>query len=300
MSANKRSRRLAGTIASHHGMTESQLPRSIELRPNTVRGAAALQQLLTELALVLLPRGMTPKRFGELARSAFVQAAADMSRLRNGRINYSRIAAQTGLTRADVKRLLKDNVTNSTKHGQTAVERVIQGWRTDREFLTRPGYPKRLPISSAKGSFAQLVRKYGGDVPHRAVLDELRRIGAVNDIEGTVQLQGSPHLRQRHNFGFLSPVLPALVDGLRIASARAQRSNTPSLIQRLSLSPETELDLAIVRDRCTSSAQSMLDGLAHSLSTQVTVPRRARKPSYSFTVTVLLSEYRANTTKRDR
>jgi Family of unknown function (DUF6502) len=281
-------------------MTERRVPRSLRLPQNTVRGAAALQQLLTELALVLLPRGMTPKRFGELARSAFVQAAADMSRLRNGRINHSRVAAQTGLTRADVKRLLKDNVIKSTGHGQTAVERVIQGWRTDSEFLTRPGHPKRLRISSTKRSFAQLVRKYGGDVPHRAVLDELRRIGAVNEIEGTVQLQGSRLLRQRHNFSFLSPVLPALIDGLRIASARGQRSGTLSSIQRLSLSPETEVDLSIVRDRCTSSAQSMLDGLAHSLSTEVTVPRRARKPAYSFTVTVLLSEYRARTTKRDR
>src|SRR5205085_3830883 len=63
----------------------------------SVRGASVLQELLTELAFVLLPRGMTPKRFGELARSAFVQAAADMSKLRNGKVNHSRVAAQTGL-----------------------------------------------------------------------------------------------------------------------------------------------------------------------------------------------------------
>jgi hypothetical protein len=281
-------------------MTENQLARSSQLRSSTVRGAAALQELLTELALVLLPRGMTPKRFGELARSAFVLAAADMSRLQNGRVNHSRIAAQTGLTRADVKRLLKDNVFASTRQGQTAVERVMDAWCTDREFATRRGYPRRLPISNARRSFAQLVRKYGGDVPHRAVLDELRRIGAVNEVDGTVLLQGSPHLRRRHNFAFLSPVLPALVDGLRIASKKRQRFNKPSSIQRLTLSPETDVDLAIVRDRCRLSAQAMLDGLAHSLSTQVTVPRRARKPAYTFSVTVLLSENRATTTQRDR
>lgn len=280
-------------------MTENQLPRPPQLRPSTVRGAAALQELLTELALVLLPRGMTPKRFGELARSAFVLAAADMSKLQNGRVNHSRIAAQTGLTRADVKRLLKGNVFASTRQGQTAVERVINGWCKDQEFVTRRGHPRRLPISSARRSFAQLVRKYGGDVPHRAVLDELRRIGAVNEIDGTVLLQGSRHLRQRHNFAFLSPVLPALVDGLRIASKKRRRFNKPSSIQRLTLSPETDVDLAIVRDRCTLSAQAMLDGLAHSLR-QVTVPRRARKPAYTFSVTVLLSENRATTTQRNR
>jgi len=240
---------------------------------------------------------MTPKRFGELARSAFVQAAADMSRLRNGRVNHSRVAAQTGLTRADVKRLLEDDVVDSARLGQTAVERVIEGWRTDREFVTRPGQPKRLVISGRRSSFVHLVRKHGGDVPHRAVLDELRRIGAVVDCGDTVQLRGSARLGHRHDFAFLSPALPALVDGLRIASSSAG-ARMLSSIQRLSLAAESEVDLAIVGDRCRSSARSMLDGLAHSLSRQVTVPRRGRKPAYSFTVTVLLAENREKTTQR--
>src|SRR5215469_16828936 len=94
-------------------------------RPTAIKGAAALQELITQLAFVLLPRGMTPKRFGELARSAFVHAAADMSRLRNGRVNYSRVAAQTGLSRADVGRLLKRNAIDFSLRGQSAVERVI-------------------------------------------------------------------------------------------------------------------------------------------------------------------------------
>lgn len=185
----------------------------------TMRGAPLLQSLLSELALVLLPRGMTPRRFSELARYAFVRAAADISRLRNGRVNYSRVAAQTGLTRADVKRLLHRNAREASKGGgNTAVERVINGWRTDGEFAVRLGRAKPLRIAGRRGSFAQLVRKYGGDVPHRAVLDELRRIGAVRDIPSGVQLRRSPNLRQRNNFAFLSPVLPVLIDGLRVAS----------------------------------------------------------------------------------
>jgi Family of unknown function (DUF6502) len=258
-----------------------------------------LQELLIELAFVLLPRGMTPNRFGELARSAFVCAAADMSRLRNGRVNQSRVAAQTGLTRANVKRLLKDNVSDAAPHGQTALERVIDGWRTDREFAIRPGCPKRLQISGPRASFVRLVRKYGGDVPHRAVLDELRRIGAVNNSHGRVQLRPSPHLRQRHDFGFLSPVLPALVDGLRIASTKAS-AGARSSIHRLSLPAETEVDMAIVRDRCISSVKSMLQGLAHSIGAQAAIPRSRKPPAYSFTVTVLLAENRANRSPRTR
>jgi hypothetical protein len=260
----------------------------------TTRGVAVLQNLLTELALVLLPRGMTPKWFSELARYAFVQAAADISRLRNGRVNHSRIAAQTGLTRADVKRLLKQSASESNKRGLTAVERVIEGWGTDPEFAIRPGQSNQLWISGRRGSFAHLVKKYGGDVTHRAVLDELRRIGAVHGSDGTVQLRRSLHVRQRNNFAFLSPLLPLLVDGLRLVSKR-DASSVPS-IQTLCIPAETEVELAIVRDRCASSAQSMLDGLAHSLGTRNKVRRKS--PARSVTVTILLAENAAKRTTR--
>jgi hypothetical protein len=283
-------------------MTSGQSPsryRSEKSSPVSVRGASVLQELLTELAFVLLPRGMTPKRFGELARSAFVQAAADMSKLRNGKVNHSRVAAQTGLSRADVRRLLRTNVFDSVRSDQTPVKRVINGWRTDRKFANRDGRPKRLRISGSSLSFASLVKKYGGDVPHRAVLDELRRIGAVSGDEDSVQLQPSYHRYQRHDFVFLSPVLPALVDGIRIASSKTG-SRAASSIHRLSLPVETEVDLAIVRDRCASSAKTMLEGLGHSLGTQVTVPKRIRKSAYSFTITVLLAENRAKRTQSTR
>src|SRR6266853_1957057 len=265
----------------------------------SVRGASVLQELLTELAFVLLPRGLTPKRFSEFARAAFVRAAADMSKLRNGKINHSRVAAQTGLSRADVKRLLTRNMFDSVRPDQTPIRKVIRGWRTDRKFADRDGSPKRLRISGSSTSFTGVVKKHGGDVPHRAVLDELRRIGAVSLDEDSVQLQPSHRLYQRNDFVFLSPVLPALVDGIRIASSKTS-SRSASSIQRLSLPVETEVDLAIVRDRCASSAKAMLEGLGHSLGTQVTVPKRRRKSAYSFTITVLLGENRAKKTQSTR
>ena len=255
-----------------------------------LRGTPVLQELLTELAFALLPRGMTPRSFSELARFAFVQAATEMSRLRNGRVNYSRVAAQTGLSRADVKRLLKSDVSEVGRLAQAPMERVVNGWRTDRLFAHRVGHPKKLRVGGLGASFANLVRKYGGDVPHKAVLDELRRINAVTDDGKRVWLK-RPILRKRHNFAFLSPVLPVLVDGIRIASKR-EGSRPSSSIQRLTLPVESEVDLAIVRERCLSSAKSMLDGLGESLGTSVTLPLTRRDAHRSFTVTILLVENR--------
>jgi hypothetical protein len=273
----------------------SHIQNRLKPRPRATGGASVLQAFLTELALVLLPRGMSPKWFSELARSAFVQAAADIARLRNGRVNHSRVAAQTGLTRADVKRLLKQNAFQSRKHGQTAVERVMDGWLADPEFALRTGQAKKLKIAGHRGSFAHLVKKYGGDVPHRAVLDELRRIAAVTDSDGAVQLRRSLQLRQRNNFAFLSPVIPVLVDALRLASKR-DCFGAASSIQTLNIPAETELDLAFVRDRCNSSAQSMLDGLAHSLS----AGRKMRRGSsmHSISVTVLVADNERTRSRR--
>jgi Family of unknown function (DUF6502) len=264
------------------------------LQTGSPRGAPALQALLTELAFALLPRGMTPRKFSELARFAFVQAATERSRLRNGRVNYSRVAAQTGLSRADVKRLLKSEDVDFRRIAHAPMERVVNGWRTDALYAYRRGRPRSLRISGSGGSFESLVRKYGRDVPHRAVLEELRRIHAVADDGERVWLKASSSVfRKRHDFAFLSPVLPVLVDGLRIASRRAG-SQQSSSIQRLTLPVESELDLAIVRERCRSSAKSMLDGLSESLETSVTVPRTRRHSEYSFTITVLLVENRAD------
>jgi uncharacterized protein DUF6502 len=274
-------------------MTQSRHTRKrMKQSSSQARGVEALRQLLTGLACVLLPRGMTPKRFSDLARYAFVQAAADISKLRNGRVNHSRVAAQTGLTRADVKRLLKESIHDTTAHNEAPLEKVIYGWRTDREFFTREGHPKRLRISGSRDSFARLVRKHGGDVPHRAVLEELRRIRAVTESGGMVQLRPSGSLRERQNFAFLLPVVPTLIDGLTVASTRP--GSNVSSIRRIALPADTEADLAILRDRCAASTQSMLDGLALSLGTQVTVPqRRNRSPGHWLTISVLLAEDRA-------
>jgi hypothetical protein len=258
----------------------------------SLRGASVLQRLLTELAFVLLPRGMTPKRFGELARSAFVQVAANASKRQNGRVNHSRVAAQTGLSRSDVRRLLSRSVIDSVRADQTPVARVITGWRTDRKFADSDGKPRRLRISGSSISFTSLVKKYGGDIPHRAVLDEMLRIRAVIEENDTVQLQPSLRFEQRQDIGFLSPVLPALVDGIRIASSK-RTAGASSSIYRLSFPVEGEIDLAIVRERCASSVRAMLDGLGQSLGAQVTLPKRTRSSAYSFTVTVLLVDNRA-------
>jgi hypothetical protein len=60
--------------------------------------------------------------------------------------------------------------------------RLIDVWASDPRYQTESGTPKTLPIETRdKGqpTFSELVRRVGGDIPPRALLDELVRVGSV-------------------------------------------------------------------------------------------------------------------------
>jgi hypothetical protein len=64
---------------------------------------------------------------------------------------------------------------------------VLPGWARLGVFLSGRGRPRPLEVDGA-GSFALLVKRYSGDMPARAVLDELERVGAVERTpEGLLQ-----------------------------------------------------------------------------------------------------------------
>ena len=56
---------------------------------------------------------------------------------------------------------------------------MIAAWRRERGYRDTQGKPLVLPLQGEGRSFAELVRKFSGDLPFRAVLDELVRAGTV-------------------------------------------------------------------------------------------------------------------------
>lgn len=254
-------------------------------------GQEDLRQLLIELASALLPHSITPSTFSRLAREAFVKAAADHSRLRNGRINQSKIAALTGLPRKEISRILNRRLADfeASHEARTPAERVVQGWLTDRRFVSQKGSPKSLVIGGPGSSFARLVKEYGGDISPRAVLEELARSRIVRTGGRRLALRSPKLPRGRRDLGSLSQVIPTLLDGLRIAS-RKPAIPLEALLHRLTLYADTEAELVLIRQRCLSSIQSLLCGLKDSLKHQVTIPVRKRYPRHALSITVLLAD----------
>jgi hypothetical protein len=257
----------------------------------SANGKEDLRQLLVELASALLPRRITPDTFSRLAREAFVKAAADRSRLRNGRINHSKVAALTGLPRREISRILNRRVVDveSDRKGRTPAERVVQGWLTDRRFLSQTGSPKSLAVGGPASSFARLVKKYGGDISPRAVSEELLRSRVVRSEGQRLELRSSKLPKATRDLGSLAQVIPTLVEGLRIVS-REPRIPLDSLLHRLTLYADNETELVLIRQRCLSSIQSFLIGLKDSLEHQVTTPVRKRPSRRALSITVLLAD----------
>jgi len=264
-----------------------------DLRPLEQRHSqrdAQLQLLLSELVLLLLPSGITPSHFAELAKRAFVNAAGQISRFRNGRFNQSRIAVITGLHRSEVKRLLREKGTYATSNsGLARTERVISGWVSDPRFLDRSGKPRQLPINGRRNSFASLVSAFAGDVPSRAVLDELKRSQSVVQTHNTLRLNTRPAVPGGRLSQSLSQVLPALLDAIHLAAhGQATRGMIP--MYRLTLAAKDSVELAILRDRLAGGASSLINGFRDSLKRTPIRSARPKFASHTITITAFVRE----------
>jgi Family of unknown function (DUF6502) len=117
-----------------------------------------------------------------------VRAAASRARLGNSRINQSAVAAITGLTRPQVRSLLRPQLPTSGLPQASRVDQLIVGWTTDPLFATSNGRGRVLSLGRGRHSFAALVKKYGADITPRALLSELKRLRLVRSVDHKVHL----------------------------------------------------------------------------------------------------------------
>jgi hypothetical protein len=254
------------------------------------RFTSSLQQLLLGLAPPLLAAGITPAYFSDLATRAFVRAAADVSTCRNGRVNGSRVAVLTSLRRAEVKRWLTqcDNSEKLYRTRQPRTKRVIVGWRTDRRYLDRDGLPRQLPMDGRSASFTSLVKAFAGDVTPRAVLEELRRLNAIRETGRVLELTSERQQRNRSDSKSTRELFNVLLDG--VAAATQRPKNAPrSLLRRISLEAADIVDLELILERASNSANAFLDGLHRSLELPTRPPRKIKtKMGHQLAITVVI------------
>lgn len=165
---------------------------------DTAALAQALDRLLEPLVEVLLRGGMPHKAFAELAKRVYVRVAENEGGVEGRKQTTSRIAVLTGLTRKEVGQLRKLDAPQATDAAMryNRASRVVAGWLRDERFL-REGEPARLPLEGDDASFGTLVKEYSGDVPTRAMLDELVRTNTVAVEDDHVRLLERGYLPRR-------------------------------------------------------------------------------------------------------
>ena len=143
--------------------------------------SAATLRLLRPLVRILLRNGVSYKTFADLAKWVYVDVAMKEFGIEGRKQTISRASVITGLSRKEVLRVRRlkrpDDSASAEQYNRAA--RVIAGWRRDKDFLDAQGRPASLPISGKGATFTKLIGRFSGDIPVRAILDELIRIGAV-------------------------------------------------------------------------------------------------------------------------
>jgi hypothetical protein len=156
---------------------------------------AALYRLLRPLARVMLRHGMAYGSFAELARKAFVDESLAQLAREGNRETISAVAARTGLTRKEARRLVDFDIESFSESDQrhNRVVRVLTAWSFDPRFLNSDGTPRVLP-PEGENSFASLVREYSGDVPPIAMLTTLQNSNTVEAGEAGIAMVNRAYL----------------------------------------------------------------------------------------------------------
>jgi hypothetical protein len=161
--------------------------------------SAATLRILRPLVRVLLRNGISYGTFADLAKWVYVDVATKDFAIPGRKQSVSRVAVITGLSRKEVSRVQDlprpDDTAEEERYNRAA--RVIGGWLLDEAYQTDDAQPRDLAFEEGKPSFTSLVKKYSGDVPARAILDELLRVGNVQRLEdGKLRLMSHAYIPQ--------------------------------------------------------------------------------------------------------
>jgi len=147
----------------------------------------ALSLMLKPLIRLLIAQGVTHAEFSETAKEVYVEIALRHFET-EGKVNKSRVAILTGLTRKEVKNVVDRALTTDYQdktHSRPA--RVLTGWYSDPAYQGPYGIPLELPYEASddgEPSFVALVKNYSGDMAPRQMLKQLLEAGSVFEVDG--------------------------------------------------------------------------------------------------------------------
>ena len=165
---------------------------------------AAFARVLRPLVRLALHVGAKHAQLDSLLRNLLIEEARRTWLEQGVEANISQLSVTTGLNRKAVTLIVRDAVEHLPQSEMSAPSKTLTLWLricTDQPSL------RKLPIAGAGGepSFESVAHEATrGNVHHRALLDELERLGMVKEHEGTVELNADGFVPARDQRGMLA------------------------------------------------------------------------------------------------
>ena len=224
----------------------------------------ALATLLRPLCRVLLRHSVSFGALEDIAKRVYVQVALEEFGIPGKKPSISRASILSGLTRKEVQRLVAESNGNGedTSDRYNRAARVLTGWVRDPDFADANGEPRRIAQDGELG-FATLVRRHSGDMPARAVLDELIRVGAVAQAEdGTLELLTHAYIPQRSPADKLGILGTDVADLIATIDHNLEHGATDPRYQRKVMYQSIPVaELAAFRKLSAAQSQALLERL---------------------------------------
>ena len=237
---------------------------------NTSLFADAVAKILRPIVRMALEKGWTQDAFNDISKRVFVDVAEKEFLIEGKKQTKSRIATLTGMNRKEVARV--QNIPNggieqvSIKRNRAA--QVLTAWLRDKRFLDSKGDP--LPLSmEGPNSFTELVKSYSGDIPVRAIVDEFKRLRAVelNPDDGKLHLLSRGYTPQSGSEEFLEILGADTHELMETIILNMDESNPRQLFQQKVVYTSVPLIfLAQFRAYSARMSQHLLEEMDHWLA----------------------------------
>lgn len=163
---------------------------------------SAILKILRPLVLLCIKNRVSYGTIASLLKWLYYDVAKKDFIIEGRKQTNSRISVLTGFSRKQVKRLseLGPPESNHLTDQYNRIVQVISGWLTDKDYVNDRGKPLSILLSGQGATFDELVKRYSGDMPTRAVLDELMRTESVKWIRGNrLKLIKDTYLPQKND-----------------------------------------------------------------------------------------------------
>jgi hypothetical protein len=168
-------------------MAETSSPTSSSRAGIVMRGVL---KMFRPAARLLLRHGVTYPAFASALKRVFLEAAQAELASRGMAATDSALTLMSGVHRRDVRQLTRGAAPRAAAQGEAfgLATQVVARWLHDPAFAGEGGTRRALP-RTGDTSFDALVSAVSRDVRPRAVLDELKRLGVVDEDESAVALR---------------------------------------------------------------------------------------------------------------